>query len=379
MFVSDECSVRKESTAINIRFSVKCFRPRNVVVTCDHGINSHLFQEQSGPPVQLFRVPVVRISGNGGKLFHDGIGLLSCKQEAVEFNKGRIAQYPVQEGAPETGAKTFRPVAMEKKYLFIADRNHFWFGMDPESAFSQVAEGPAVVVSCKIEGGAHLFMIPFKIGENLLSQRRDIMFSFHPVVKQIPQNVQPDTFQTAPADQCTQIILNLKLLCLFKSPQMDIRNKKMHDLLLEYNKFLAVLDLLRYGLAGLFLARYNEVYERFKILDSSFCRKGRQERDRSAGKLVHFLFSEGQSIFFIDKRDDPIDIPGRFISFFHQSPDMKLLCSGSVIKRIDQWEGHFSLFNIISLRFSNIRQPIIKKVILYLKSDADIHTDLCHG
>src|SRR5690625_3217301 len=145
---------------------------------------------------------------------------------------------------------------MEKKYLFIADRNHFWFGMDPESAFSQVAEGPAVVVSCKIEGGAHLFMIPFKIGENLLSQRRDIMFSFHPVVKQIPQNVQPDTFQTAPADQCTQIILNLKLLCLFNSPQMDIRNKKIHDLILEYYQFLVVFNMFCYLLSGIFFACY---------------------------------------------------------------------------------------------------------------------------
>src|SRR5690625_7627785 len=65
ILVAGECSVRKESTAIIIRFSVKCFSPRNVVVTCDHGINSQLFQEQSGPPVQLFRVPVVRISGKG--------------------------------------------------------------------------------------------------------------------------------------------------------------------------------------------------------------------------------------------------------------------------------------------------------------------------
>src|SRR5690625_4480387 len=94
-----------------------------------------------------------------------------------------------------------------------------------------------------------------------------------------------------------------------------------------------------------------------------------QERDRSAGKLVHFLFSEDQPIFFMNKRDDPIDIPGRFFSFLHQSPDMKLLCSGSVIKRIDQRKGHFSFFNVISLRFSDIRQPIIKEVILYLRSE----------
>src|SRR5690625_6905370 len=98
---------------------------------------------------------------------------------------------------------------MEKKYFFIAYRNHFWFGINPESAFSQVAECPAVVVSCKIEGGSHLLMIPFKIGENLLSQRWDIMFSFHPVVNQIPQNVQSDSFRTAPADQCTQIFLKI--------------------------------------------------------------------------------------------------------------------------------------------------------------------------
>src|SRR5690625_7861528 len=101
---------------------------------------------------------------------------------------------------------------------------------------------------------------------------------------------------------------------------MDIRNKKMHDLLLEYNQFLAVLDLVRYGLAGLFLARYNEVYERFKSLGPASCPQGTEERERAAGKRPHCRVSEGTSTFFRDEGDEPMGIAGSIRSMFHTWP-----------------------------------------------------------